>query len=57
MAAAGDEPEGALEPARRHRSGIELALLAISKDYLALGGTPLAGAGGRPQHGPIRSPQ
>jgi ABC-type dipeptide/oligopeptide/nickel transport system permease subunit len=39
MATAGDEPEGALEPARRHRSGLELALLAISKDYLALGGT------------------
>jgi ABC-type dipeptide/oligopeptide/nickel transport system permease subunit len=39
MAAAGDEPEGALEPARRYRSGLELALLAISKDYLALGGT------------------
>jgi peptide/nickel transport system permease protein len=39
IATAGDEPEGTLEPARRHRSGLELALLAISKDYLALGGT------------------
>jgi ABC-type dipeptide/oligopeptide/nickel transport system permease subunit len=39
MEAACNEPEGALEPARRHRSGLELALLAISKDYLALGGT------------------
>ena len=39
MGTAGDEPEGALEPARRYRSGLELALLAISKDYLALGGT------------------
>jgi ABC-type dipeptide/oligopeptide/nickel transport system permease subunit len=39
MATASNELEGALEPARRHRSGLELALLAISKDYLALGGT------------------
>src|SRR5262249_53103987 len=39
MTTAADPPEAVAGPARRHRSGLELALLAISRDYLALGGT------------------
>src|SRR5215472_14792365 len=38
MEAAG-HPAEELQLVRRHRSGLELALLAISRDYLALGGT------------------
>jgi ABC-type dipeptide/oligopeptide/nickel transport system permease subunit len=39
IGAGGSRPEDELQPVRRHRSGLELALLAISRDYLALGGT------------------